>query len=190
MTGPTHLKARELFREACALDPMLPEAQIRRARVNAGLIAYGWSDDPEADRQEGLEAGLRAIYLDGQNPYSHYALAIVSAYSGRAAQAVLAAERAIELSPSFALGDLVLGLARLFGGDAAGAIAPLVHGTRLNPDDPQNTVWFNLLALAQFFAGDIDAALDTARTALKVRPDWRPNLTHRRVLSCGEGRAG
>ena len=181
VTGPTHLEARRLFREACALDPMLPEAQVWRARVNAGLIAYGWSSDPEADRQEGLEAGLRAIYLDGQNPYSHYALAIVSAYAGRAAQAMLAAERAIELSPSFALGHLVLGLARLFGGDAVGAVAPLAHGLELNPHDPQNPAWLNLLALAQFFAGDVDAARDTAQRGVKVRPDWRPTLL---TLAC------
>ena len=64
VTRPTHVQARELFREACRLDPHLPEAHIWRARVNVGLIAYGWSDDPAADRQEGLEAALRAIHLD------------------------------------------------------------------------------------------------------------------------------
>jgi tetratricopeptide (TPR) repeat protein len=160
---------------------MLAEAHFWLARVNAGLIAYGWSDDPMSDQQEGLDAALRAISLDGQNPYAHYALAIISLYANRQPQAVLAAERAIELSPSFALGHLVLGMAQLFGGNAAAAIEPLAHGLELNPHDPQNAVWFNLLALARFFAGDTTGALKTARTALKSRPDSRPLML---TLAC------
>ncbi|PCK85779.1 transcriptional regulator [Rhizobium sophoriradicis] len=172
VSQPTHLLARRFFREAAELDPMLPEAQIWRARVNAGLIAYGWTDDPAADGQEGLTAALRAIYLDARNPYSHYALAIVSAYTGRADQAILAAERSIELGSSFALGHLVLGMARLFSGDAAGARKPLSRGLELNPHDPQNGVWFSLLMLARLFSDDVEGALAVGHTALKARPDW------------------
>ena len=186
VTRPTHLLARRLFREAAELDPMLPEAQIWRARVNAGLIAYGWTENPAADGKEGLDAALRAIYLDARNPYAHYALAIVSAYTGRADQAILAAERSIELGPGFALGYLVLGMARLFVGDAA---APRAAGSRprLNPHDPQNAVWFNLLMLALFFSGDVEGALDTGRAALKARPDWPAAAPHSGVLPHGLG---
>ncbi|RUW02302.1 MULTISPECIES: winged helix-turn-helix domain-containing protein [unclassified Mesorhizobium] len=181
VTQPTHLLARRLFREAAELDPMLPEAQIWRARVNAGLIAYDWTDNPFADGREGLDAALRAIYLDARNPYAHYALAIVSAYTGRADQAILAAERSIELGPSFALGYLVLGMAHLFAGDAASARKPLTHGLELNPHDPQNAVWFSLLMLALFFSGDVEGALGTGRAALKARPDWPALL---RIQAC------
>ena len=181
VTRATHFIARQLFREAAELDPMLSEAQIWRARVNAGLIAYGWSENPDADGREGFDAALRAIYLDTRNPYAHYALAIVSAYTGRAEQAILAAERSIELGPSFALGHLVLGMARLFAGDAVGAVGPLAHGLRLNPHDPQNAVWFDLLMLAQFFSGQVESAIETGRAALKARPNWPPVL---RVLAC------
>ena len=174
VTRPTHVEARELFREACRVDPRLPEAHIWRARLNVGLIAYGWSEDPAADRQEGLEAALRAIYLDEKNPYAHYAFATLSAFSNGLEQAILAAERAIELSPGFALGHFALGMAQLFAGRASQAIAPLRRGLKLNPYDPQNSVWFNYLALAQLFAGDAEGALLTAARALATRPDWRP----------------
>ncbi len=174
VASSTHIEARRLFREACLLDDALAEAQFWRARVNAGLVAYGWSPDPESDRLEGLDAALRAIYLDGQNPYSHYGLAIISVYSNRLPQAILAAERAIDLSPGFALGHLVLGMAHLFSGNATAATGPLAHGLRLNPHDPQNSVWFNLLALARLLAGDITGALETIRAAVKTRPDSLP----------------
>ncbi len=73
-------------------------------------------------------------------------------------------------------------MARLYCGRPAEAIAPLEHGLRLNPHDPQNFVWFNLLAWAQLFEGRADDALLSATRAMKVRPDWRP--TFETLASC------
>ena len=174
VTRENHFKARELFRQACILDPELPEAHLWLGRVNAGIVAYGWSQAPNEDINEGTGAALSAIRLDEKNPYAHYALAIVSAYGNALDRAIAAAERAIELTPSFALGHLVLGMARLFSGNAPEAVAPLERGLRLNPYDPQNFVWLNLLGLAHLFSGHPDRALDSALKAQKVRPAWRP----------------
>jgi tetratricopeptide (TPR) repeat protein len=170
----THLRARELFRQACGLDPELAEAQSWLARVSAGLVAYRWSDDAARDIREGLDAAHRAIKLDEKNPYSHYALAICSAYANAPEQTILAAEKAIEISPSFALGHLVLGMGHLYRGGPGEAIPPLERGLTLNPYDPQNFVWHNLLALAYLFAGRADQALAAAVKGRKVRPAWRP----------------
>lgn len=181
VTHENHLKARELFRQAARLDPELPEGHLWLGRVSAGMIAYGWSANRAADLQEGTEAALKAVQLDGRNPYAHYSLAIVSAYAGEFEQGISAARKAIEISPSFALGHLVLGMALLFSGRAADAIAPLECGLRLSPYDPQNFVWFNILALARLFSGRAEAALEAAARALQVRPTWRTSLE---VLAC------
>jgi TolB-like protein/Tfp pilus assembly protein PilF len=181
VTRENHLKARELFREACKLDPELPEAHIWLARVSAGVVPYGWAETPALELQEGMQAALKAIYLDDRNPYSHYAFAIVSIFSGQLEQAIRAARKAIELSPSFALGHLGLGMALLFSGRASEAIAPLEHGIRLSPHDPQHFVWFNMLGLARLFTGRADGALEAAIRALQVRPDWWTTLE---VLTC------
>ena len=176
VTRDTHLRARELFRQAAALDPELPEAHIWLARVSAGLIPYGWSMDPKGDLAEGKTAALTAIRLDERNPYSHYGLAIVSVYAHELDQATRAAEKAIDISPSFALGHLVLGMARLFDGHAREAIASLEHGLRLSPFDPQNFVWFNILAIAHLLGSEPQRGLDCAVKALKIRPAWRTTL--------------
>ncbi|MGA8259963.1 MAG: winged helix-turn-helix domain-containing tetratricopeptide repeat protein [Arenicellales bacterium] len=176
VTQNDHLKARELFREACRLDPELPEAHLWRGRVSAGIVAYGWSTNPVDDLQEGTEAALRAVQLDDRNPYTHYSLAIVSVIAERFEQSISAARKAVELSPNFALGHLVLGMALLYSGRASEAIRPLEHGLRLSQHDPQNFVWLNVLALARLFSGQAEAALEAATRALQVRPNWRTSL--------------
>jgi TolB-like protein len=178
----THLSARRLFREACRLDPELAEAHLWLGRVSAGIVAYGWSDEPQRDIREGLDAALKAVRLDEKNPYSHYALAICSIYANAPEQAILAAEKAIEISPSFALGHLVMGMGQFFRGSASEAIAPLEHGLMLNPYDPQNFVWFNILALAYLFGGQASEALAAAIKARKIAPAWRP--THETLACC------
>jgi TolB-like protein len=181
VTRENHLKARELFRQAAKLDPELPEGHLWLGRVSAGLVAYGWSENRVADLQEGNEAALRAVQLDERNPYAHYSLAIVSAYADQFEQSISAARKAIKLSPSFALGHLVLGMALLFSGRASEAILPLEYGLRLSPYDPQNFVWFNILALARLFSGRPEAGLEAAARALQVRPNWWASLE---VLVC------
>jgi TolB-like protein/Flp pilus assembly protein TadD len=181
VTRENHLKARELFRQATKLDPELPEGHLWLGRVSNGLVAYGWSDNPAADLQEGTEAALKAIQLDERNPYAHYALAIVSVYADQLEQSISAARKAIEISPSFALGHLVLGMALLCSGRASEAIGPLEYGLRLSLYDPQNFVWFNILALARLFSGRAEAGLEAAARALQVRPNWWTSLE---VLVC------
>jgi TolB-like protein len=170
----SHLKARELFRQARTCDPELAEAHLWLARVSAGISGYGWSDQPDADIREGLDAALKAVQLDEKNPYAHYGLAICSAVANAPEQAVLAAEKAIEISPSFALGHLVLGLGHLFRGHAHDAIEPFEHGLMLNPYDPQNFVWYNLLALACLFEERSADGVAAAVKGRKIRPAWRP----------------
>jgi TolB-like protein len=181
VTRENHLKARELFREACKLDSELPEAHLWLGRVSAGVVFYGWSDDSVADLREGMEAAVKAVQLDERNPYTHYALAMVSAVAERFEQSISAARKAIEISPNFALGHLVFGMALLFSGRASEAIAPLEYGLRLSPYDPQNFVWFNFLALARLFSGRAEAGLEAAARAVQVRPNWWTSLE---VLVC------
>jgi TolB-like protein len=181
VTREGHLAARTLFRRACAIDPDLPESHIWLGRVSAGIVAYGWSDAPGADSKEGVDAAALAVTLDPRDPYAHYAFAIANAYNNAPLVAVSAAENAIALSSSFALGHLVLGLARLFAGLASEAIEPLEHGLALNPHDPQNVSWCNLLARAQLLTGQAEHALATANTALAIRPTFRPTLE---TLAC------
>jgi TolB-like protein len=176
VTKPMHLKARELFRQARQVDPELTEAHLWLGRVNAGLVAYGWSDEAAHDLREGQAAAVQAVTLDEKNPYAHYALAIVSNYADEFELALRSADKAIDLNPSFALGHLVRGMAALFAGRAGDAVLSLEQGLRLNRYDPQNFVWSDVLALACLFSGHAEQALHHATMSLQVRPTWRPAM--------------
>jgi len=172
----SHRRARELFLKAIEIEPNSADGYLWLARTEAGLAAYGWSCDPEATLRNGMAASLRAVELDERNPYSHYSVAIVHTVGGDIDTAIQAAQRAVVLSPSFALGYLVLGVAHLYARRPTKAIEPLEHGLRLSPYDPQNFSWLLFLALAYCFAGSPQRALSTARRALSLRPHWHAAL--------------
>jgi adenylate cyclase len=172
----SHLRARQLFLKAIEVEPNAADGYLWLARVEAGLAAYGWSDDPEANMRDGMAASLRAVQLDERNPYSQYAVAIVHSIGGEFDTAIRAAQRAIALSPSFALGHLVIGVAHVYSGRPREAVEPLEHGLRLSPYDPQNFTWLFFLALAYHFSGDPRQALSAARRALSLRPHWHAAL--------------
>lgn len=172
----SHLKARDLFRSAAALDPELAEAHLWLARVSGGIVLWGWTDEPEPACQEGLTAAFTAVHLEEKNPYAHYGLAITSCAAGEFEQARRAALRAIDLSPGFALGHLVLGMAMLYSGRATEAKPSLEHGLRLNWSDPHNVAWLDLLALAHLFTGSTAEAVQAATQALHLRPTWQVAL--------------
>ncbi|WP_439365305.1 winged helix-turn-helix domain-containing tetratricopeptide repeat protein [Bradyrhizobium sp. DASA03005] len=185
----THVQARDLFRAAAKLEPRSPDPHIWLARVSGGIALWGWSREPEAICQEGLSAALTAISLDEKNPYAHYGLAITSCGANRLNQAERAAERAIALSPSFALAHLVCGMATLYLGKAEEAKSALKHGLRLNIHDPHNFVWFDLLALAHLFTGEIERAVEAATQALKIRPASNLTLQVMAICASASGRA-
>jgi len=58
-------------------------------------------------------------------------------FLGNLVEAVRAAEKAVELSPSFALAQVGLGMGLLYSGKPEEALEPMARGLRLNPFDPQ-----------------------------------------------------
>jgi len=70
----------------------------------------------------------------------------------------------------------VLGMARLFDGDAGRAITSLRHGLTLNPNDPQNVAWHILLAYAELLSDMLDRAFESANRVLALRPVFGPTF--------------
>jgi adenylate cyclase len=116
------------------------------------------------------------VQLDAKNPYAHYAVAISHMFAGDFEVGIRAARQALALSPSFALGHLVLGAAYLHADKPREAVEPLEHGLRLSPYDPQNFTWQLFLALAYTFSGEPQKGLEAAQRSLSIRPGWTAPL--------------
>ena len=123
---------------------------------------------------EGLAASNRGIALS-QHGWSHSykALLLSIAPAGpRWDEARREAETACRLNPQdcFAMG--VCGYIRSQTGNAAGGILMLEHSLRINPRDPNAYRTFNILAIANFVAGDYAKSVEWSRHATSCGPEY------------------
>ena len=123
-----------------------------------------------------MAVSSRAVQIDDKNPYSHYAVAVTNCFSGNFEPALRAVQRALALSPSFALGHCFHGVALLLSGHAKDAIEPFEHGLRLSPFDPQNFTFFCYKGIAHYFNDQFEQGLQAAQRVLELRPHWMPAL--------------
>ncbi|MGK5643382.1 tetratricopeptide repeat protein, partial [Streptomyces sp. URMC 126] len=82
----------------------------------------GWARrEPEIDRA--FEAAGQSLMADDRDPAAHWAMGRALWLRGRPDQSVAELERAIDLSPNFALGHYGLALVHSKAGDPGTAIA-------------------------------------------------------------------
>jgi TolB-like protein/DNA-binding SARP family transcriptional activator len=161
-----------LQRKAVGLDPGMARAWMILSRSLYARALHGFSTDLEADRLDLLEAATRAVSLEGHDAYAHYAMSIAHLMDNQPAAAVIEAERAVELAPSFALAQNALGWSRIFTGAYSAALEPINLAIRLSPRDPVIYFFHCALALAHFHLGDHDSCVALARRAVSAKPRY------------------
>jgi TolB-like protein/DNA-binding SARP family transcriptional activator len=156
-----------LFREAVARDPELSLGHIGLSRILYGGAVYGWTDRPMDDLREALAAAQRAIGLDGNDAWAHYACSGAALYLGEHRIALNAAKTAVRLNPSFAVAQIRLGQVLVYAGRPQEAIAPVERGMRLSPYDPQLWVNLEVLCTAHYQSRDYAKAAAIAQEAIE-----------------------
>ncbi len=158
-------EAVKLFREAIARDPQLAQGYVGLSRIlYGGATFYGWSERPDDDLRESLNAAAKAIELDPNDAYAHFAYAGAALYLGKHQAALEAAKRAVALNPNFAYGQLRLGQVLIYCGQPLDAIVPIEESIRHSPFDPQFGAMMGLLALARYQSKNyVDAAAQAER---------------------------
>jgi len=175
--GESHA-GEPLMRRAIELDPKLSRGHMVLARLLFGRAHWGWTVQPERDMAEAYESARRAVALDDRDPYCHYILSLSSLPVGQQRQGLAEAQRAIDLSPNFALGYFALGMARVCMGHFAEAIDPLLRCQRLSPNDPLMFEFVNKIALAHYHLGNYEEALHHAQRGLSSRRVFGGLLTN------------
>lgn len=162
-------QAAHFFSMAARLDPTF-------ARAHAGLSFTHWQNAFQhwADRQRetdlAFEAASRSLIVDEHDPAAHWAMGRALWLRGRQDASLAELERAIDLSPNFALGHYALSFVQSQSGDPCAAIGSSDHSRSLSPFDPLLFAMMGARAMAHVRLGEFEEA---AEWALKAAA--RPN---------------
>jgi DNA-binding SARP family transcriptional activator len=161
--------AQHFFEMAIGLDPAF-------ARAHAGLSFTHWQNAFQrwADRQSesdlAFEAAGRALIVDDRDPAAHWAMGRILWLRGRQDDSLGELERAVDLSPNFALGHYALSFVHSQSGDPLAAIRSADQSCNLSPFDPLLFGMFGARAMAHVRLGQFEEAGDWAMKAA-ARPN-------------------
>jgi len=153
-----------LFREALALDPNNSDAWARLGRtILLQLSPFASAFLPEQKDEklrEGRMAVEKALALDPNSAYAHYAEGILYRLLGKPAEWARAYEVAIALDRNLAIAYGSLGTALIFLGEPEKAISQTQYAMRLDPLGPQIGNQQAMMGRAYFLQGHSDLAIE------------------------------
>lgn len=155
--------AAEFFRRAIELDPLFAPGHTG---LSAALSrAKGTQDAEEREAR-------RAVALDGGDADAHARLALALLARGDHEGARAEAERALELCPNLAAAHGALGVILAYSGRPGEGVAALETCVRLDPRAPTLVNRLTQIALARYFCGEYEAAIEAAARAIRCFPDF------------------
>lgn len=173
-----NLQAQAYFRRALRVEPHSAQATAALS-IALTIAAYlSWTDAPERNYQEALELGQRAVELDIRYPNAHFALALISMWTGRSDVAAAEFEHAIKLNPNFAAAHAVLGVVLTFCGQPEAGLASIEKGIRLSPKDPRLFIWLAGLAAARYQLRHYAEAVEIGRRSWTLNHNYFTGLTY------------
>jgi TolB-like protein/class 3 adenylate cyclase len=168
-TREDNQKARDLYERAVELDPGFAFAHAMLGGTYWAEFASGWSRDPKLlDRAE--ERGRRAIALDPLQPLGYMTVGWAHFLRGESEEALAAAERAIEVAPSYEVGHALRGVALAREGRLIEATQSIRQALRLSPRSPVPGVLISV-AYVNFAAGRRKEGADFLERARAANPE-------------------
>jgi DNA-binding SARP family transcriptional activator/TolB-like protein/uncharacterized protein YukE len=161
--------ARHFFETAVRLDPTFARAYAGLSFTHFQNVFQGWAQrQPEMERA--FEAAGQSLMADDRDPAAHWAMGRALWLYGRQDQSIIELERAIDLSPNFALGHYTLAFVHAQGGDANAAVSFSDQSRHLSPFDPMLFAMFGSRAMGLVRLQRFEEAAEWA-----VKAAARPN---------------
>jgi hypothetical protein len=113
-------QARQFFATAVRLDPTFARAYAGLSFTHFQNAFQGWADRT-AETERAYAAAGHSLMADERDPAAHWAMGRALWLRSRHDQAITELERAIDLSPNFALGHYTLGFMHAQSGDPRAA---------------------------------------------------------------------
>jgi TolB-like protein len=175
------MRALDLLGQALKRDPRYGLALGLAAMCHLMLDLNGWSEDRQRNRQDGVDLARRALQAAGDDANVLCDAAYVLGYSEPDIDpAITLIDRALELSPSFAVGWARSAWLRLWAGHSNLAIAHFEKSLRLNPLRKAPATFG--IAVGHFFARRLEQAASILLLSMQEYPNWAPCL--RVLASC------
>jgi TolB-like protein/class 3 adenylate cyclase/Tfp pilus assembly protein PilF len=166
-----------LCQQALAIDPN----NVRALQLSGSKFfmqaALGVTSDPKGDIKRADELTSRELALDPDNAWAHVLKGNILQIEGRTEEAVAEHEHALALDPSDVDGNANLGVDYLYLGLPDKSLEYLDKAIRVSPYDPALLYWFGLKSWADFGLKRYDQAIELARRAIAINPNYIP-YTH------------
>jgi len=169
-------KAREAAIDLCAralqIDPRNVRALTLLAEGTIDRVLEFQSTDRDADIRRADDLVSRALAVDRNAYGAHATKAEVLMAEKRFDEAIVEAEQALALNPSFVSAYTALSTANIFLGRPEKAVAYADTAMRLSPRDPQLFLFQFQKGLALVLLGRNDEAIEWLHRTLAAAPDW------------------
>ena len=164
------LKSRELVEKALALEPDDEVAMASLGHSHDQLASSNWIPDPEAGFAKAQEMGERILAANPDSAPGHVLLASIQRSRRQFDDAVVNAERALELAPNDSINQAFLA-ATLIAADRPGdSVEHIESAIRLNPNYPN---WFGSTRVQAYrMTGRADRALEAAAELTQRHPEY------------------
>ena len=166
-----------LCEQALAIDPNNVLALTVSGIKPFMQAALGVSGDPNGDLKRADELMSRALAIDPDYAVAHLVKGNILQSEGRTEEAVAEHERALAIDPSEADAVANLGVDYLNLGQPDKSIEYFDKAIRMSLYDPALLYWYGGKAWANFGLKKYDQAIDWARRAIAINPNYIP-YTH------------
>jgi adenylate cyclase len=163
--------AQKFFQQAVDLDPSFAGGYKGLCAVQSNEADYEGRGLFETLRSAEALA-RRAVALDGSDAEARSLLATALRRRGDYEGGLAEAERALKISPNLAGAHYAKGASLISRKRLREGIAALERSIRLDPR--RSAVRFNQIALALYYTGEYEAAVDAANRAIRSSPNY-PN---------------
>lgn len=168
-----HEKAADYLHLAAKLDPGAPRVFAALSFLHWQRAYLGNGECRAEDMRRAFDYAYQAMALDPLDPQSHWVLGRAHFLAGEIDQGIAELRRAVELNPSFALGQSSVGHALMFAGKSGEGLAAVDRARRLSPYDPMTFAFSVLRAHMLSLTGETELGADWADRAV-----LEPNAHH------------
>jgi len=163
------MKAKELAKEAIALDPNYAFPYATLANAHMLDVWFKFSASSKESMRLAVQAAQKALALDDSDPRVYQALTSLYIMQRQYEKAIASAERSLELSPSGAKAYQSMATALQWADRHSEAIPLIEQAIRLDPYPP--SVIFRKLGRAYRNLGRYEEAITEFKKVLQKNPD-------------------